>query len=132
MTVEKKNIWEDTATWTWEQVAALEAIDRQRFLATYGERAKVALVLADYMAGKPAMSAACSSLGEVQMWSCGDCSLDIVYAEWRPAGRRWRQPIGSGEHVVGCREAARSVYAAMVRRLGRLPEERTTTAAREG
>lgn len=103
--------------WTWEEIAALRDLQRLsldqlrvrgRFLRDYGDRARAALMAAGRVPGE---------------W--GPCVLGASVCEGCPLNRTssWRRSPDKLYIDDSCSRFAMEVYARMVEKLGRLPEE---------
>lgn len=100
--------------WTWEQIAKLRYQDklsldqqrvRERFIVDYGIRAQAALMAAGHEPGT--YGGEC----EFPYLSCKKCPLDFR--------SKWCRGM-----VDGCGHRAMEVYSRMVKKLGRMPEEK--------
>ena len=89
--------------WTWEEIRNLDDAGRKKFLRDYGDRAKAALMIE--IDGH-------RDLSDCYEWFCDDCpmassrSREFNYDDWK---------------VGQCPDRAKIVYAALIKRDGRMP-----------
>lgn len=100
--------YSDPTPWTWKEIAALNGPAYAEFLEAYGDRGKVAMVIAETVED----SRYCRYDRDHCTWGCGECPL------WAPGGNEWLRPM---ENLRSCVENAPKAYARMVSKLGRLP-----------
>ena len=90
--------------WTWEEIAALCGRDRMEFLADYGDRAKVAIVVATELDEN---SCWCG-------WPCVGCPMSTKHLP-----TEWSRAVGL--HIL-CPDNAIPIYTMMIKKLGLFPE----------
>jgi len=97
--------------WTWRQIAALEGTALRAFCKAYGDRGRVARLIAT-REGRPK--------GKLMQWV--PCPINLDAGSCPVLSDRWR--VEERERGMSCLDRAPLVYARMVAKLGRMPEER--------
>jgi hypothetical protein len=109
----KKVNYSDPTPWTWEEIAALNGPAYSEFLEVYGDRGKVAMVIAETIEDGR------YSLYDRDYCNWGGCRCCPL---WDPAGNEW---VSREEHQQyafrHCLELSLRVYSRMIEKLGRLP-----------
>jgi len=105
----KKVNYSDPTPWTWEEIAKLNGPAYAEFLEVYGDRGKVAMVIAETIEGGR------YSVYDRDHCNWGGCRCCPL---WAPQGSMW---LDWNEHRRSCVELAPRVYARMIKKLGRLP-----------
>ena len=105
----KKVNYSDPTPWTWEEIAKLNGPAYSEFLEVYGDRGKVAMVIAETIEDGR------YSVYDRDYCNWGGCHFCPL---WAPQGSQW---LDWNEHRRSCVELAPRVYARMIEKLGRLP-----------
>lgn len=109
----KKIDYSDPTPWTWEEIAKLNGPAYAEFLETYGDRGKVAMVIAETIEdGRYSIY----DRDYCNWGGCWHCPL------WAPGGNEWVSQDEHEKHVLDlCLEVALIAYPRMIEKLGRLP-----------
>jgi len=109
----KKVNYSDPTPWTWEEIAKLNGPAYSEFLEVYGDRGKVAMVIAETIEdGRYAIY----DRDYCNWGGCHFCPL------WAPEGSEWFSREEHQKYAFAyCLELSLIVYTRMVKKLGRLP-----------